>query len=383
MDNLTHSLVGLTAAKAGLEKLSPGATALCLLAANSPDIDIVVLLFQGRWGYLHHHRGITHSLVGASVLALALPLVFYLGDRIIAQIRKREPQVRLTGLLIASILTTATHPLLDWSNNYGIRFFLPWNARWSYGDFTFVVDPFIWMVLGAVAFLLTAKTRRQVIFWIVVALVPSFLILSRLATSGGSLNAVLLPLLWIVVLIVSVTLYRLGFRERAGREIAVAALLVVMVYGAGLFVAHALALRQADAQAAAIANSHSERIINLAAMATAANPMSWVCVMKTDRATYRFEMSLLRDLPASSTFVRYENLEGVEAKTVEEAERDYRAQVFLGFARFPVMRVVGEDCVTQTLVQFADLRYTEPGNGRGTFSLDVPVDCPLLDKRDK
>ena len=383
MDNLTHSLVGLTAAKAGLEKLSPGATALCVLAANSPDVDIVVLLFQGPWGYLHHHRGITHSLVGATVLALALPLVFYLGDRIIAQIRRREPQVKLAGLLLASILTTATHPLLDWSNNYGIRFLLPWSARWSYGDFTFVIDPFIWMVLGAVAFLITAKTRRQVIFWLVVALVPSFLILSRLTSSGRSLNAVLLPLLWIVVVIVSVTLYRLGFGERAGRKVAIAALLVVMVYGGGLFVAHAVALRQANAQASAIANTHSEHIINLAAMATAANPTGWVCVMKTDRATYRFELSLLGDRQASSAFVRYEDLEGVEAKTVAEAERDYRAQVFLGFARFPVMRVVGEDCVTQTLVQFADLRYTEPGNGRGTFSLDVPVDCPLPDKKDK
>src|SRR4029077_13582521 len=177
MDNLSHSLVGLTAAKAGLEKLSPGATALCILAANSPDVDIVVLLFEGRWAYLHHHRGITHSLLGAASLALALPLVFYLGDRIIAQIRKRKPQVRLAGLLTVSILTTATHPLLDWSNNYGIRFLLPWNARWSYGDFTFVVDPFIWMMLGTIAFLMTAKTRARVIFWLVIAILPSFLIL--------------------------------------------------------------------------------------------------------------------------------------------------------------------------------------------------------------
>lgn len=378
MDNLTHSLVGLTAAKAGLEKLSPGATALSVLAANSPDVDIVVLLFQGRWGYLHHHRGITHSLAGAAVLAFALPLVFYLGDRLIAQIRKREPRVRLWGLLLVSILTTATHPLLDWSNNYGIRFLLPWNARWSYGDFTFIVDPFIWMVLGAVAFLMTAKTRAHITFWLVIALLPSFLIFSRLASSGGS--SVLLPLLWIVVLIVSVTLYRRGFGERAGAKTAIAALLVVMIYGSGLFVAHAAALRRAKTQAAVIANSHSESISNLAAMATAADPTGWVCVMKTDRATYRFTLSLLRDLPASSAFVRYENLEGIEASTAEDAERDYRAQAFLGFARFPVMRVVGEDCLTQTLVQFADLRYTEPGNGRGTFSLDVPVDCPLPDR---
>ena len=217
MDNLTHSLVGLTAAKAGLEKLSPGATALSVLAANSPDVDIVVLLFQGRWGYLHHHRGITHSLAGAAVLAFALPLVFYLGDRLIAQIRKREPRVRLWGLLLVSILTTATHPLLDWSNNYGIRFLLPWNARWSYGDFTFIVDPFIWMVLGAVAFLMTAKTRAHITFWLVIALLPSFLIFSRLATSGGS--SVLLPLLWIVVLIVSVTLYRLALASAQERRL--------------------------------------------------------------------------------------------------------------------------------------------------------------------
>jgi hypothetical protein len=194
---------------------------------------------------------------------------------------------------------------------------------------------------------------------------------------------VLLPLLWIVVLIVSVTLYRLGFGERAGPKTAMAALMVVMSYGAGLFAAHAVALSRAKAQAVAIANSHSERIINLAAMATAANPTGWVCVMKTDRATYRFDLSLLGEHSASPAFVRYENLEGLQAETVEEAERDYRAQIFLGFARFPVMRVVGEDCVTQTLVQFADLRYTEPGNGRGTFSLDVPVDCPLPDRRDK
>jgi hypothetical protein len=40
MDNLTHSLVGLAAAKAGLEKLSWRNTAVC--ASNAPDADIAV-----------------------------------------------------------------------------------------------------------------------------------------------------------------------------------------------------------------------------------------------------------------------------------------------------------------------------------------------------
>jgi len=69
MDNLTHSLVGLAAAKSGLEKLSPGATTVCLLAANAPDADIVVLLFSDRWGFLQHHRGITHAIIGTLGIA--------------------------------------------------------------------------------------------------------------------------------------------------------------------------------------------------------------------------------------------------------------------------------------------------------------------------
>ncbi len=129
MDNLTHSLVGLAAAKAGLERLSPGATALCVLAANSPDADIVTLL-GGRWNYLQNHRGITHSILGTIVLALALPLVFHGCALLIARLRSRKPSTRLRGLMIVSLVVTATHPLLDWTNNYGVRLLLPWNSRW-------------------------------------------------------------------------------------------------------------------------------------------------------------------------------------------------------------------------------------------------------------
>ncbi|HEV7681452.1 MAG TPA: metal-dependent hydrolase [Pyrinomonadaceae bacterium] len=384
MDNLTHSLVGLTAAKAGLNRLSPGATTLCVLAANAPDIDILVLVFRGRWAFLQHHRGITHSIVGAAALALALPLVFYLGDRILAQLRKREPQVRLKGLILASILTTATHPILDWSNNYGMRFLLPWNPRWFYGDFTFVIDPIFWIVLGAAAFLATSSKRAHLIIWLALAVVPTYLVLVRSASEARVGNANILRLIWIVVLIALVPFYRRGFGRRAGAKIGLAALATVTIYSAGLFVAHAAALRRADAAALAIANKNSEQVVKLAAMPTLANPIEWLCVFETNRATYKFDLSLLRDLPPSQTLVRFEKPAALAATAVEQAERDERAQIFLGFARFPGMRVVGEDCARQTLVQFADLRYTEPGKapggGRGSFSLEVPVDCPLPDK---
>jgi inner membrane protein len=245
MDNLTHSLLGLAAAKAGLEKLSPGATTLCVLAANSPDADIVALIFGGRWAFLQHHRGISHSIVGAFTLALALPLVIYLGDVLLALARKRARRINLPGLLLASLVATATHPLMDWTNNYGVRLLLPWNARWFYGDFVFIIDPFLWIVLGGSAFLLTAKTTKQIIIWAVIALVPSYLVLVGPGGPRLLANEVLLRLLWIVALIVLVSLYRRNIGGRAGAKIAITALALVTIYCAGLAVTHAVVLRQA------------------------------------------------------------------------------------------------------------------------------------------
>jgi len=76
MDALTHSLVGLTSAKAGLERLSPGAVAVCILSANAPDIDVVSGFFGGRWTLLHHHRGVSHSIVGTLALGFLIPSIF-------------------------------------------------------------------------------------------------------------------------------------------------------------------------------------------------------------------------------------------------------------------------------------------------------------------
>jgi hypothetical protein len=114
-----------------------------------------------------------------------------------------------------------------------------------------------------------------------------------------------------------------------------------------------------------------------------ANPVDWVSVMETDRATYRFNTSLLPRRAGPLNIIRYEKPLGSAAEAVAKAAHDPRSQVFLGFARFPVVRVAVDDCVTQTLVQFADLRYTEPGRGRGSFSLDVSVECPVLDQQAK
>ena len=373
MDNLTHSLVGLTAAKAGLEKLSPGATALCVLAANAPDADILAL-FGGRWFYLHHHRGITHSILGTVALAFALPLIFYVVDLLISRIRKRPATVRLRGLLLASLIVTATHPLLDWTNNYGVRFLLPWNSGWFYGDLVFIMDPVFWLVLGGASFLVTSDTRSKVVVWSAIALVPTLLVFLGPAGRGGLSNAIPLRIGWIIVLVVIVFLHTRRVDKRFELRIPQVALGVIVLYLAMLAAVHSVALNRLSNVAARMINS-GEHPVAMAAMPTLANPLRWLCVIETERSAYRFELSLRPSTSTTRNVVSFAKPETLASPEMTRASQDHRTQIFLNFARFPIADIVDRDCATQTLVQFADLRYTEPGSQRGTFALEVPVEC--------
>ena len=98
-------------------------------------------IFGDRWTLLHYHRGITHSIVGTLLLSLLIPSLFWLGDLILAAWRQRARTLRFRGLLLASLIVSATHPLMDWTNNYGVRPLLPWSGKWFYGDLVFIVDP--------------------------------------------------------------------------------------------------------------------------------------------------------------------------------------------------------------------------------------------------
>jgi inner membrane protein len=371
MDNLTHSLVGITVAKAGLERLSPGATTLCVLAANAPDADIVVLAFGDRWDFLQHHRGITHAIVGVIGLAFLLPLIFYAVDGLGSRFRNEAPKTNLKGLLIASFVASATHPLLDWTNNYGIRFFLPWSPKWSYGDLVFIVDPYLWLILGGAAFLLTAKTRFSKTIWAIIAAGLTLLIIAS-PRSADLPNPRLITLLWIVALVALIVLFVIDALERWGSRIAFVAIALVVCYWTFLGFAHSKAIARGSEAAAKMATTNGETIAKLAVMPRLADPFHWDCVFETDRAMYRFELGLMNDNAAGPP-VRYVK-PAAELFNIVSQQRP--ARVFLGFARFPVMQLADPDCTTRTLVQIADLRYTEPGGSRGNFAFELPIDCP-------
>src|SRR3989442_4321430 len=77
MDNLAHALVGAALGRAVADRHVARAGLIGAVAANMPDW---AETFTGYWGwsradFLVHHRGITHSLVGALVQIPALILI--------------------------------------------------------------------------------------------------------------------------------------------------------------------------------------------------------------------------------------------------------------------------------------------------------------------
>ncbi|MGA9994142.1 MAG: metal-dependent hydrolase [Pyrinomonadaceae bacterium] len=375
MDNVTHSLVGLAAAKAGLERVSPAATTLCVIAANAPDVDVLTR-FVGPWFALKHHRGITHSIVGTLALALLLPSVFYLADRIIARLRRKPPSVSFRGLLLASLIVSATHPLMDWTNNYGLRPLLPWSAKWFYGDLVFIVDPWIWLSIGGAAFLLTSQTKWRNALWALLGSAMTLLLLFGPLGRAGVAHPAIMRAVWLIGICALIIAHQTRLKEKFGRGIAIAALAFLVAYWGALSTAHRMAFADAKAAAGQIASQRNETILRMAAMPTLGDPTHWQVMVETDRATYRFEEFLNQESREAITgnLVRFEKPQGCEAEALEQARTDERAKIFLDFARYPVYRLDG-DCLSRSMLQIADLRFGEPRTSRGgTFSLEVPVD---------
>jgi inner membrane protein len=152
MDNVCHTLVGAALAEAGLKRRTALGAATLMIGANFPDVD--VLAVPAGHG-VDFRRGWTHGVLALVVLPFVLTALMLLWDR-----RVTGPRARRAGragsqravpraLLVLSAISILTHPALDWMNEYGLRWLMPFSGRWFYGDALFIVDPWLWLVLGA------------------------------------------------------------------------------------------------------------------------------------------------------------------------------------------------------------------------------------------
>ncbi|NNF11606.1 MAG: metal-dependent hydrolase [Gemmatimonadetes bacterium] len=176
MDNLTHSLVGAAIGKAGADRTTPLATATLVVAANVPDIDMVGFV-RGEYFSLAFRRGITHGWPALLVLPFVVTGLMMAWDRWVR--RRRDPDADPADpkwLLGLSAVGVVTHPSLDWLNIYGMRWSLPFDGTWTYGDSLFIIDPWIWLLLGGSVFWASAPGGRGMVGWAVLGVLTTLLL---------------------------------------------------------------------------------------------------------------------------------------------------------------------------------------------------------------
>jgi inner membrane protein len=145
MDNLTHTLVGAALAEAGLKRRTALASATLMIGANFPDIDVIAVPLGQS---LSWRRGATHGFLALAILPFVLAWLMRVYDRRVRLRRHPDAQpADFRQLLILSAISIITHPILDFMNTYGVRWFMPFVNKWFYADGLFIIDLWLWLVL--------------------------------------------------------------------------------------------------------------------------------------------------------------------------------------------------------------------------------------------
>ncbi len=133
MDTPTHALIGrLIARSVWPEQQSRALVNLVTVASLLPDLD--VLIPGDALERLETHRGITHSLFGATTGALAL-----------AWIARRAGLRRFSfrAVYAASLFGLLLHIFFDVATSYGTMIFHPFSKLRVSLDVLFIIDPYL------------------------------------------------------------------------------------------------------------------------------------------------------------------------------------------------------------------------------------------------
>lgn len=300
MDPLTHTMAGTVLARAGLDRggTLPLAATTLVLAANAPDIDILAMV-AGPYAGLAFRRGWTHGPVALVLLPLALTGLLLAWDRWVRRRGERgalrTPMDGGATLLIAGI-GVLSHPALDWLNTYGIRLLMPFSEKWFYGDAVFIIDPWLWLLLGG-ALVPWRRTRR------------------RVRTFGATAAAY-------VVAMIATSMAAESAARRAAESAGITSIEEVMYQPAP-------------------AQPHVGSVIVATRDAYTLGDFDWIAPAR-DRVTFRHDPIPRGDWTRSE---------------VSKAMTDPRARDFLVWSRFPFVRV--EDASGDTAVFFGDARFVD------------------------
>jgi inner membrane protein len=325
MEPVTHFLTGACIGRAGLNRRTAYATLAATLAAEAPDMD-VFWSFGGPVVGLEHHRGITHTLIAAPAVALIITGFVWALDRYLFPLftpRKPAPPrrpIRWLWVYASALIADFSHLLLDWTNNYGLRPFFPFNARWYSGDLVFIAEPVIWALLVA---------------------------------------ALIFPAL------LGLTDREVGARRTRfpGRAWAIAALSGMVILWCVRWAEHAAAHNLAEA-----ANVTPTPARRISLEPYPINPWRWHAILETDTTWQTAEVDtrtaqVVSDPRTDSIF------KPQPSPAIEAAKRTRLGQVYLDWSQWPVVRDIGPQPVSGnptpnlppsrpwTTIEFSDLRF--------------------------
>jgi inner membrane protein len=312
MDPITHLMTGAVLARTGFNRKAAYATAAMTLAAEAPDLDVLWSI-KGPIAAFQHHRGWTHTLIGLPLEAAVVVGIVWLAHRW----RRNKPSkqnapIHWSRLYLFSLIALLSHLLLDFTNNYGLRPFFPFNPHWYAASIVFIFEPIIFL-------LLLAALIAPALFGLV----------------GNEVGA-----------------RRSPFR---GRGWAITALIGIV----GLWGLRAVEHRKAIdlAQSADYSNvPNSIPILRVAANPYPMNPFRWQTIAETPLFYQLSTVNTLNDTLDTSPQADIFHKPPTTLATLR-AKQSWLGEAYLDWSTYPLVTDTGTDPDGITTVTFRDLRF--------------------------
>jgi inner membrane protein len=326
MEPITHLMTGACLARAGFNRKAAYATVAMTLAAEAPDMDTLWSI-DGPIAAFQHHRGWTHTFLGLPVEAAIVVGAIWLMHRwrsrrgkitSTATTARAQAPVRWGLLYCFALIALLSHLALDWTNNYGLRPFFPFNPRWYAGSFVFIFEPVMFLSL-------------------LIALVAPSLF--------GLINS------------------EVGARRTAyrGRGWAISALLAIVALWGWRAVEHEKAVQLAMA-----ADYNGAQVLRVSVNPYPINPFRWQAVVETPQT---YQLATIDTFNEAATTSEQGNIFYKPPTTLATlvAKRSWLGEVYLDWSSWPLVTETGTDPDGLTTVTFRDLRFmydTSILNGR-------------------
>lgn len=298
----------------GFNRRARHATLAMVIAAEIPDADFIYSA-HGPLTYFQHHRGWSHTFLWLpfwAAMTLALVWIWHRWKmRGSSKVNTSGPPLRWGFLFGISLIALLSHLLLDWTNNYGVRPFAPFNHHWYQGEIVFIFEPLIFAVL-----------------LLALVLSPIF----GLADSEVGAR-----------------------RHRAGQSLAMLALLSVLAIWLWRYNEHAKAMPIAERQEML----NDAPILRVGLNPMPVNPYLWDAVIETPSF---YQTGTVDTRTGTMTFSSQDIFwKGAETPAVQAAKASWLGRIYLDWSRYPVVDELGVSHAPGTeglhLVRFRDMRF--------------------------